>query len=335
MGQTYLYQFFPAFSYLFTPLFDKAIESFIYFNQLFDIYNNYTGINNLKTINDNAGIAPVEVDPVIIELLQEAKEFYVSSNGEFDVTLGPVLKIWHKYREEGITSMQEGQLGKTPTMEELEEANKCVGWDFVEIDDENNTVYLNNSCASLDVGGIAKGFATEKVAQQLEEANIKVGIVDAGGNNRTINTKLDGSPWVVGIQSADGTADSIIAIKVEGSMSFVTSGDYQRYYIAEDGNSYNHIVDPKTLFPANYFHSVSIITNDSGVADAMSTTLFSSDFESGNEFIKKYKEEHPEIYLEAVWIMDKNQLVETDNIKEKNNYYLAYTDGLKDLIIWE
>lgn len=319
----------------FDNYFNQGIKSFEYLNKLFDIYKSYDGINNLKTINDNAGKEPVKVDPIIIDMLLEAKEFYDASNGEFDITLGPVLKIWHNYRSEGIDLMQQGNFGKTPSISELEEANKCVGWNNVEIDKENNTVFLNNECSSLDVGGIAKGYSTEKVAQELQEANVQVGIVDAGGNNRTINSKLDGTPWVVGIQSPTGSADSIIAIKVDGSMSFVTSGDYQRYYIAEDGNTYNHIIDPKTLFPANYYHSVSIITNNSGIADALSTTLFTMDFKKGNQFIEEYKLKHPETYLEVVWIMDNNQIVESENLKQKGDYYITYTNGLKDVIIWE
>ena len=78
---------------------EKQLQNY---TQLFDIYNTYDGINNLKTINDNAGIKPVEVDPVIISLLKEAKNFYEWSNGEFDITIGALLKVWHTYREEGI-----------------------------------------------------------------------------------------------------------------------------------------------------------------------------------------------------------------------------------------
>ncbi len=319
----------------FDTYFNSSIENFIYLNKLFDIYHTYDGINNLKSVNDNAGIQPLEVDPILIEMLSLAKEYYDLSNGEFDITLGPVLKIWHEYRTQGLLNMAEGKSGSTPSLEELQEAYKCVGWQYVEIDKTNNTVFLNNACASLDVGGIAKGFSTEYVAEKLEENNIAVGIVDAGGNNRTINSKLDNTPWRVGIQSPTGSADSIIAVTIDGSMSFVTSGDYQRYYLSEDGNTYHHIIDPSTLFPADYYNSVSIITDDSGIADALSTTLFTVDFETGNQIIDEFRKNNPDSTLEVIWIMTPEKKVDTQYIKEKNGYYIAYTSGLENKIIWE
>lgn len=173
-------------------------QLFLHYNALFDVYNDYDGLNNIKTINDNAGIEPVSVDPEIIELLKTAKEFYDLSNGEFDVTMGAVLKIWHTYREEGIALNNEGQLGKVPPLAELESAKACTGWDKVEIDEIAGTVYLNQGCASLDVGGIAKGFAAGKVQQKLIEAGLVHGTVDAGGNICTINDKPGGQQWRVG-----------------------------------------------------------------------------------------------------------------------------------------
>ena len=82
----------------FNQYFAEMKQLFLHYNALFDVYNDYDGLNNIKTINDNAGIEPVSVDPEIIELLKTAKEFYDLSNGEFDVTMGAVLKIWHTYR---------------------------------------------------------------------------------------------------------------------------------------------------------------------------------------------------------------------------------------------
>ena len=104
---------------------EKLLQNY---TQLFDIYNNYDGINNLKTINDNAGKQPVEVDQVIIDMLKMAKQFYDYSDGEFDITIGSFI-VWHNYREEGIRKLnEEGKLGKLPGKEELEEASKHKGW---------------------------------------------------------------------------------------------------------------------------------------------------------------------------------------------------------------
>lgn len=317
----------------FNSIFKEASEDFSYYNKLFDIYNDYDGINNIKTINDNAGIQPVEVDPVIIEMLEEAKYFYDLSNGEFDVTIGALLHVWHNYREEGITLNTNGEKGNVPTLDELEQASINKGWDHVLIDTEQNTVYIDDTHISLDVGGIAKGFATEKIAQSLESEGISTGAINAGGNNRTLGQKYDGSNWRVGIQNPKGS-DSILVVNMDGKCSFVTSGDYERYYEATDGNKYHHIIDPETLFPATNFHSVSIITEESGVADCLSTTLFTLSYEEGLKVLDTYRKEHPGTFIEAIWIMDEDKDIDTEYKHVTNNQLIVYSEGLKDKLTW-
>ena len=318
----------------FNTSYQEAADLFTYYNNLFDIYNNYDGLNNLKTINDNAGIAPVKVDPVVIELLQKAKEFYDLSGGEFDITQGALLSVWHKYREEGITANENGSYGKVPPESELQEAATHHGWDAVEIDEENSTVYITDPDVSLDVGGIAKGFATEKIAAKLAEDGTKTAAVNAGGNVRTLGIKSDGTPWRIGIQNPSGSG-SLFVIDSNTEGSFVTSGDYERAYTADDGVTYSHIIDPKTLFPATYYHSVSIITRDSGTADCLSTTLFTMDYDEGVQLINDYKAAHPDETLEVVWIMDKDKAPDdAEYKKDVGSYTVVYTAGLDGAINW-
>lgn len=306
-----------------------ATNLFSQYNDYFDIYNNYEGLNNLKTINDNAGIAPVEVAPEIIECLMKAKEFYELSNHEYDITLGAVLQIWHRYREEGILLNQSGELGNLPTAEELEAAKACTGWEYVEIDEENNTVFITNPCVSLDVGGIAKGFTAEKIAAALDD--LSAGIINAGGNVRTLYTKPDGTDWKSGIQDPNGNG-SLLILSVSGSQSIVTSGDYQRYYVASDGQLYHHIIDPQTNYPAALYRSVTVITKDSGDADALSTTLYTLSLEEGREVIRQYNEAHPDTLLSAIWIMDQDKMTEDENGFYTNEFYVTCTDDLKGKI---
>lgn len=316
----------------FSEEYNKLLEQYSNYNQLFDIYNTYPGVNNLKTINDNAGIKPIEVDQTLIDLLLLTREFYEITNHEFDITMGPVLKIWHQYREDGIEANTQGELGSLPTDEELQTALACTGWDKVEIDDENNTVYLNEACASLDVGGVAKGYAAEQLAQTLEQDDIKAAIVNAGGNNRTVNTKLDGSPWRSLIQNPDGEG-GFIAVSQPGSVSFVTSGDYQRYYIAEDGNSYNHIIDPRTLYPATKYRSVTVICKNSAIADILSTSLYTLDYDEGLELLARVQELYPDDNFNAIWIVDEAKAIDSANSMNINGYQILYTEGIKDSII--
>ncbi len=305
------------------------------YTKLFDIYNDYEGINNLKTINDNAGIKPVEVDQVIIDLLDEAKKFYDYSNGEFDITMGSLLKVWHEYREEGIEKNDNGELGEVPSKEELKEAASHSGWDKVEIDYDKKTVYITDKNVSLDVGGIAKGFATEKAATTMMNTDMTCGILNVGRNIRLIGTK--DTNWSVGIADPDGDpegkyANGLVVLSFDKEESVVTSGDYERYYKAEDGNIYPHIVDPATMYPARFYRSVTIVTEDSGAADCLSTSLFTMSIKEGKELLKKYSEESGN-ECDAIWIVEDDKTQDQEG-KKVGNYTVIYTDGLEDDIVW-
>jgi thiamine biosynthesis lipoprotein len=314
--------------------FNEAVELFSHYNDLFDIYNTYDGISNMKTINDNAGIQAVEVDQDIIDMLTMAKQFYTWSDGEFDITIGALLNVWHSYRENGIKLNEEGENGPLPSDEELTEAASHKGWEHVQIDDDANTVYIDDASISLDVGGIAKGFAVEKIAETLEqEEDIGTVAINAGGNNRTIGSKPDGTDWNVRIQNPDG-GDRLLIVSEPGSLSFVTSGDYERYYTATDGSRYHHIIDPETNYPATYYRSVSIITSDSGAADCLSTTLFTLSTEDGMKVLEEYEKASGND-AEAIWVMDKDKETSAPNGQEQMDYYIGYTDGLKGHITFE
>lgn len=312
--------------------FETATSLFKHYNDLFDIYNTYDGINNLKTINDAAGKEAIKVDGDIIELLSLAKSFYSYSQQEFDITLGNLLQVWHAYREDGIALNNDGKQGNVPPLETLQEASSHKGWDHVQINADNQTVYIDDASVSLDVGGIAKGFATEKIAEKLESLDdIGVVAINAGGNNRTIGNKPDGSDWHVRIQNPDG-GDKLMIVSQLGSMSFVTSGDYERYYTALDGKRYHHIIDPKTLFPADLYRSVTIITKDSGAADALSTSLFTLNIEDGEKLLDEYTKQTGND-AQAIWIL--NTANDGPNMTNHMNYRICYTDGLKNTITFE
>lgn len=312
----------------------ESTELFKTCNELFDIYNSYEGVNNLKTVNDNAGIKPVVVDPLIIEMLDEAKMFYELSDGEFDITMGNLLHLWHTYREQGIHLNQEGKKGHIPSDEELDEAFSHRGFDHLLIDHENSTVYIDDPAISLDVGGIAKGFAAEKVAEYLEAQGVKDGTnINAGGNNRTIGNKPDGTPWKIGIQNP-GNEGSILAVSCDGSISSVTSGDYERFYIAENNQRYHHIIDPQTKYPSTYFRSVTIFTKNSSDADCLSTTLYTMSYEDGVKLLDAYNKKNPDHTANAVWISDLNKAPNTTYGKQVGEYFISYSEGLESSILW-
>ena len=295
-------------------------ENWEYYDKLFDKYDSYSDVNNIKTINDNAGIAPVKVDEDLMEMLLLSKKYYEITNGAFDITMGPVLTIWHNYREEGEALNKEGKDGNLPTQAELEEAKKYVGWEYVELDEKNLTVYLTDANASLDVGGVAKGFAAEKIALKLECAGMVSGLVNAGGNIRAIGSNPNGESWSVGITNPNDYANplSYEAIYYKESMSFVTSGDYLRYFTVGD-TMYNHIISPFTLWPANNFRSVSINIKNSALADIYSTALFIQDYETGLKLSEDQK-------FDALWVVDME-----DAIEAKYSEIIDYDENVKGI----
>ncbi len=277
------------------------------YHQLYDIYNDYEGINNIKTINDNAGIKPVEADKRIIDLLNFSKELYEKTNGKTNIAYGAVLKIWHDYRTEGTENPESAAL---PSEEELKSASLHTNIEDIIIDEQLSTVFLRDPMMSLDVGAIAKGYATEQVSKIARNSGMNSALLSVGGNVRAINNNITtNEPWNVGIQNPDREAENKVfkVVKIN-DCSLVTSGDYERYYMV-DGEKYNHIIDPDTMYPAKYFTAVSIISEDSGVADALSTAVFCMPFEEGLEFINSIPE------TEAMWIFIDKTVKYSDNFE--------------------
>lgn len=303
-------------------------ETFRHYNALFDRYHEYEGMNNLKTINDNAGKQSVKVDPELIELLIKTKEYSEWSEGRYDVSFGAVLEVWHRYRENAT----DNGIAAIPSMEELNEAKTHTGWDKVEIDEAAQSVYINDPLASIDLGSAAKGYAAEKCAQKLQEEGLTHAILNAGGNVRIIGDKpeKDNSKWSVGIQLPSNLETSSLAtVYIDKDSSFVTSGDYQRAYEYE-GVMYHHIIDPQTLMPARHMRSLTVVCEDSGLADILSTTLFTMSYEEGSALLTKL--EAQDIHASAIWVFDETTEMPDTELYTQGSYSLAISEGLIDQI---
>lgn len=271
-----------AFSAIAQSIHDELLE----YHQLFDIYNDYDGINNLKTVNDRAGEEPVTVDRRVIELLLDCKSYYDLTDGRVNVAMGSVLKLWHEAREDGFNDPQNAAL---PDAYALQEAALHTSPDAIVIDEAASTVYIADPAVRLDVGAIAKGWSTQRAAGHAPEGLL----ISVGGNVCATGPKnAGGTPWVVGVQNPDGN-DYLHTLYVSGG-SIVTSGDYQRYYVV-DGARYHHIIDPVTLHPGVYWRSVTIACADSGLADALSTALFLLPLEEGQKLLDNCG-------AEAMWV---------------------------------
>lgn len=260
---------------------ESAFAELEEYNRLYDIYNDYEGVNNIKTVNDNAGNEPVKVDKKIIDLLKFAKEVYEDTGGLVNVAMGSVLKVWHEARE---ISLAEPELAYVPDIKELKMASEHTDITKIIIDEVNSTVFLEDSEMSLDVGALAKGYALQMIANHVPDSYL----ISVGGNVYATSEKPDGEQWSVGIQNPDNLNDVIDSVDIKHGAA-VTSGDYQRYY-ESNGKRYHHIIDPRTLMPADYGHrSVTIVCDDSSVADALSTALFMMNEEDGAALLAKYR----------------------------------------------
>ena len=297
----------------FDDIYNTVYDTFSELNKQYDIYHDYDGVNNLKAINDNAGIAPVIVDPAIIDMLKMSMDWYDKSSGIVNVAMGSVLRIWHDYRDAGQYDPSKAEL---PPMDQLQDAAKHTDINGVIIDEQASTVFLSDSRMRLDVGAVAKGYATEVAADKLIEKGYDSVLISAGGNIRAIGAPKDGvrSKWSVGIKDPDsplaGSTDesNLLDVAFVTNLSVVSSGIYERFYTV-DGVNYHHLIDPQTLMPADYYKAVTVVTENSGQADLLSTMLFLMPPEQSLNYAESLDG------VEALWVMPDNDIIMTSGMK--------------------
>ena len=291
---------------------DAIHNRFIELSRLYDRFYEYTGINNIRTINLNAGIQPVEVEEEILDMLEFAKEWCEKSDGRVNIAMGPVLEVWHGYMAAHAGTTVEPGPGVLPTQEELEAATAHTDLSKVIIDREAGTVFLEEEGMMLDVGAIAKGYAAQVVADEIYEAGFHSFIISAGGNVVTKDPPLDGirDSWGIGIQDpfadANDPESSSLDVAFVENLSVVTSGDYQRYYMVGD-RRIHHIIDPDTLEPAVHYRGLTVVCDDSGVGDFLSTCLFVMDYEEGRAMAEEWG-------AEALWVFPDGEVTYTDGL---------------------
>jgi thiamine biosynthesis lipoprotein len=225
--------------------------------------------SDVSRINAAAGIEPVQVDKDTFKVIAHAIYFAELSGGALDPTVGPLVALW------GINS----PAPHVPTQEEINSVLPLVNWRNVEL--YNQSVYLTRRGMALDLGAIAKGYAADEAARIIREAGINRARIDLGGNIILIGQKKDRSPWRVGIQNPEESHGAITGILQIPEQSVVTSGIYERFF-EENGKRYHHIFLPSNGYPVdNGLTSVTIITENSIDADALSTSVFVLGYERG------------------------------------------------------
>lgn len=215
-------------------------------------------------VNNMAGIEPVQVSDDTFYVIEKALHYAQLSEGKFDISMEPVIKLW------GIGS----ETPRIPSDEELTQALSHVNYKDVILDEENHTVYLSHEDMAIDLGGIAKGFAADKVATYLEEQGITKAILNLGGNVMAVGEKHPGEGFKVGLQNPFESRNTYFGIVDVAEKTVVTSGIYERNF-TQDGVTYHHILSTTDGYPVtNGLAAVSVVADHSIDADALSTTLF-------------------------------------------------------------
>ncbi len=256
---------------------DKAIDgAFSQIRKLERLSDFFSSGSEISKINKNAGISEVKVSSDIIELLERAQYASEKTGGAFDVTIGPVERLYDFHKK------------IRPRGDEIRKNLPLVDYKDLIIHRNRSTVFLRKKGMLIDPGGITKGYAADKAADVLREHGIKSGIVAVAGDIRTFGLKPDGKPWRIGIRNprARDGEDDIMATIGLSDMAISTSGDYERFFI-EGGKRYHHLLDPRTGKSAGGCKCVSIIAKEGAFTDSFATGIFVLGPEKGLKVLEK------------------------------------------------
>ena len=275
---------------------DAAFSEIGSLAKLFDFFSPESEISK---INKNAGISEVKVSPDVIELLEKATYISDKTGGAFDVTIGPIERLYDFHKK------------IKPREEEIRKNLPLVNYKDLIMNRDRSTVFLRKKGMLIDPGGIAKGYAADKATAVLIKNGIRSGIVAVAGDIKTFGLKPDGTPWRIGIRNprAKDGEDDIMATVLLSDKAISTSGDYERFFI-EDGKRYHHLLDPRTGHSAALCKCVSVIAKEGYFADALATGIFVIGPERGIKILEK-------LGFDGLIVDSQNQIYITPKIRGK------------------
>lgn len=275
-------------------------EAFAEIKRLHDLTNRFDEASQISEINRAAGKAKVLVDADVLTMIKRSRELADRVDRTFDITVGPLADLW------GI-----GRKGDyVPARADVEKVLPLVDYRLVVVDEPPGTVYLPKAGMSLDLGGIAKGYAVDRVIELLKARGVKSALVNAGGDVRVIGRRPDGKPWRIGVQDPRKPDAVIARLSLENWDTMETSGDYQRF-IEKDGVRYSHILDPRTGFQPRRLASVTMVINNSADGDVLSTALFVLGPERGLELLGQFPG------AEAIMVTDDGKVIVSKGLEGK------------------
>ncbi|MBU3199031.1 FAD:protein FMN transferase [Clostridium estertheticum] len=257
--------------------------------------------SEISKISINAGNKPQIVSNDTYYVIQKAIKYCTLSEGAFDITIKPIVALW------GIG--KEGQ--QIPSGNEVKEKLKIVNYKDIVIDKNDRSIFLKNKKQEIDVGGIAKGYAADEVKNVMIKNGIKSALINLGGNILTLGTKIDGTPWSVGIQDPFKTRGEFALTISVINKSVVTSGNYERYFEVE-GKRFHHIINPSTGYPSESdIVGATIISDNSIDGDGLSTGVYIMGVQKAIKLIEEIEG------VDAILITKSKEIYVTSGMKGK------------------
>jgi len=250
---------------------DAAVERV---NEVETLSSAYVSGSDVAKINAAAGKSAVVVSPEVLKMIRTAVQYGQLTEGAFDITVGPLISLW------GIGTDQE----KVPTLEEIRQALALVGQDDIRINEKESSVMLTKPGMSIDLGGIAKGFAADEILRIFKEYGIESAMINLGSSSiYALGAKPNGDPWSVAIRHPRQDGEYLCVVQLT-DQALSTSGDYERYFI-QNGKRYHHIFDPATGYPAEAGIMSSTVVIDGKTNDCcmLADILTKAAFVSGTE----------------------------------------------------
>ena len=257
--------------------------------------------SELARVNLAAGTNPVKVSADTFAVIREGLEFSRLGNGVFDITVGPLVKLW------GIGS----ETPRVPLPADIGRALARVDFRSVVLSAETSSVFLKKPGMALDLGAIGKGYAADEAARILKERGVSAALIDLGGNILAVGKKPDGTPWRIGIQDPEQPRGSHLGVLRTAQVSVVTSGSYQRFF-ESGGVRYHHILDTRTGYPTRSgLLAVAVVAARSVMADGYSTLLFALGLEKGRQLVEAARGE-----VNAIFVTEDRKVYVTEGIRD-------------------
>jgi thiamine biosynthesis lipoprotein len=281
---------------------DTVITEVTRIENLISDWRSYTQISK---VNQQAGIAPVVVDPEVFALTERAIQLSELTNGAFDISFAAMDRIW-KF---------DGSMTEMPSPEAIRNSVRNVGYQNIVLDKAKSTIFLKKKGMKIGFGALGEGYAADRCRRMMLDRGIKAGIVNGSGDMSTWGRQPNGAPWTIGITNPLHR-DTLFAVVPLRKPSVVTSGSYEKFVVF-NGKRYAHIINPKTGYPATGVSSVTVFGPSAERANGFSTSMMVLGKDAGLKLIRRYPD------YQYILITDAGNIIASPGLGIKQRRLLA------------